>query len=600
MTEAAYFGSVAQKDCFNELDVEKFEVVATLDNRTSDVCQEMDGKVFDMADFQAGVTAPPFHVWCRSCTAPWFPDDDDSMRAARNADGQTYYVPSNMKYPDWKQTFVNGGSKAGLKPVVDVDALRNQLLEKQKEFNQVAAEANVRVQEQTEFLAGWNDPDFKKLHDMSDREFQMWQKVLKDQEDALTAQMDQVYEDYQKFLDRPDRKSPERAAWDQWHDEIVEKYGVRNGVELYNKYDYLQNDRRVVRNEINATHRFSKWKTKFNGKTKEFYEEEIFRLTKEYNSLQTEINDLRKQIEEAVKAQTEAAYSAKTLREIQDEIIKKHDSILKTDVHKKEFSDIIDSMDKERANLYNKMSENFSPHEYYQEKTGWYLPSQKRIQMDLNSYPWDDRLERNLQGAWKTKFHEEMHQLDHILGERKSPFAKLYDEVNGYANKMTAPTTVTGKKMIEAIDEDVLNFINEAVDWDVVVNGASAKHIKSLGRISSDAKDATIRYLQMRYPTKRDKASIDTLTDVIGLTTKGNLHPWSHGFWGHDKTYSKDRGKVGATSEAWANLGCFFLRNDTEILDILTDVMPKTVSTFRSVFDEVLEYAKTNPLSYKP
>ena len=107
MTEAAYFGSVAQKDCFNDLDVEKYEIVATLDNRTSDICQQMDGKVFDMKDFQAGVTAPPFHCWCRSCTVPWFEDNDDGERAARDADGQTYYVPANMKYQDWKDHFVD-------------------------------------------------------------------------------------------------------------------------------------------------------------------------------------------------------------------------------------------------------------------------------------------------------------------------------------------------------------------------------------------------------------------------------------------------------------------------------------------------------------
>jgi SPP1 gp7 family putative phage head morphogenesis protein len=107
MTEAAYFGSVAQKDCFNDLDVEKYEIVATLDNRTSDVCQQMDGKVFDMKDFQAGVTAPPFHVWCRSCTVPWFEDSNDGTRAARGADGKTYQVPANMKYSDWKEYFVD-------------------------------------------------------------------------------------------------------------------------------------------------------------------------------------------------------------------------------------------------------------------------------------------------------------------------------------------------------------------------------------------------------------------------------------------------------------------------------------------------------------
>ena len=107
MTEAAYFGSAAQKDCFNDLDVEFFEIIATLDQKTSDICQDMDGKHFPMSDYEIGTTAPPFHVWCRSCTAPWFEDDDDSMRAARDEDGKTYYVPASMKYKDWKQCFVD-------------------------------------------------------------------------------------------------------------------------------------------------------------------------------------------------------------------------------------------------------------------------------------------------------------------------------------------------------------------------------------------------------------------------------------------------------------------------------------------------------------
>lgn len=61
MTESAAISSTAQKDCLKELEVEQYEILATLDNRTSDICQEMDGKVFDMKDYEVGVTAPPFH-----------------------------------------------------------------------------------------------------------------------------------------------------------------------------------------------------------------------------------------------------------------------------------------------------------------------------------------------------------------------------------------------------------------------------------------------------------------------------------------------------------------------------------------------------------
>lgn len=107
MTEQAYFHSVAQQEAFKELDVEEFEVVATLDNLTSEICQEMDGKHFPMKDYEPGVTAPPFHPWCRSVTVPYFDDDFDvGERAARGEDGKTYYVPADMTYPEWKEAFV--------------------------------------------------------------------------------------------------------------------------------------------------------------------------------------------------------------------------------------------------------------------------------------------------------------------------------------------------------------------------------------------------------------------------------------------------------------------------------------------------------------
>lgn len=105
MTEQSYFSTVAQGDAFRELGVERYEIVATLDDRTSEICQELDGKVFEMKDFEAGVTAPPFHVWCRTVVAPYF-DDDFGKRAARGVDGEVYYVPGNITYKQWKEKHV--------------------------------------------------------------------------------------------------------------------------------------------------------------------------------------------------------------------------------------------------------------------------------------------------------------------------------------------------------------------------------------------------------------------------------------------------------------------------------------------------------------
>jgi len=108
MTESAYIASVAQKNCYSDLNVEQYEIVATLDRKTSEICQQMDGKHFKMSDFQAGVSAPPFHPWCRTTTVPYFDDEwgREGTRAARGEDGKTYQVPADMKYEEWKKKFV--------------------------------------------------------------------------------------------------------------------------------------------------------------------------------------------------------------------------------------------------------------------------------------------------------------------------------------------------------------------------------------------------------------------------------------------------------------------------------------------------------------
>ena len=108
-TEASAIHAKSQQKCYKELGVQEFEFVATLDSRTSEICQAMDGKHFPMAQYEVGVTAPPMHPHCRSCTVPYFEDDiEDSKRAARNDEGDTYLVPADMTYPEWKKTFVDG------------------------------------------------------------------------------------------------------------------------------------------------------------------------------------------------------------------------------------------------------------------------------------------------------------------------------------------------------------------------------------------------------------------------------------------------------------------------------------------------------------
>lgn len=82
--------------------IKKLEYVATLDGRTTAICQGLDGQFFDI-----GVgPRPPLHMNCRSVMAPILKRADDFLddvtdETRSSLDGQ---VPANLSYGDWLKT----------------------------------------------------------------------------------------------------------------------------------------------------------------------------------------------------------------------------------------------------------------------------------------------------------------------------------------------------------------------------------------------------------------------------------------------------------------------------------------------------------------
>lgn len=131
-TETSYFNAQATKEAYKDLNIEKIEILETLDSRTCSVCGGLDGTVIPLSQYEPGVTVPPFHPNCRGTTCPYY-DDMDGERAARNAEGKVYYVPANMNYQAWKAAFVNGGAKTGL-TVATVSAMATAARDYNTEF----------------------------------------------------------------------------------------------------------------------------------------------------------------------------------------------------------------------------------------------------------------------------------------------------------------------------------------------------------------------------------------------------------------------------------------------------------------------------------
>lgn len=113
MTETSAINSKANQDAFEKLGAPMYEINATLDMRTSYICREMDGRKFEMKDYKLGITAPPFHPYCRTTIIPSFNDDiereiDEAVGriARRTRKGKSRRV-GNLTYKEWFEKYVN-------------------------------------------------------------------------------------------------------------------------------------------------------------------------------------------------------------------------------------------------------------------------------------------------------------------------------------------------------------------------------------------------------------------------------------------------------------------------------------------------------------
>ena len=58
-TEHSYVMNEASKYTYEDLNIEKYEFLATLDSRTCSVCGKLDGKVFKLSEAKVGINYPP-------------------------------------------------------------------------------------------------------------------------------------------------------------------------------------------------------------------------------------------------------------------------------------------------------------------------------------------------------------------------------------------------------------------------------------------------------------------------------------------------------------------------------------------------------------
>lgn len=80
-------------------DVYKYRIVATLDTRTTPICQSLDSKVFTYGAPDARI--PPFHYFCRTVIVPELDKEYSWLSEGRTRSSAYGPVDSNITYAEW-------------------------------------------------------------------------------------------------------------------------------------------------------------------------------------------------------------------------------------------------------------------------------------------------------------------------------------------------------------------------------------------------------------------------------------------------------------------------------------------------------------------
>lgn len=103
-TEMSFYMNESIAETYNRVGVEEYMYLATLDNRTSEQCRALDGKIFTLAEKVQGINYPPLHPNCRSTTKAIINGKKPRHRIMKDNNGKNV-IGEFMTYEEWKKKY---------------------------------------------------------------------------------------------------------------------------------------------------------------------------------------------------------------------------------------------------------------------------------------------------------------------------------------------------------------------------------------------------------------------------------------------------------------------------------------------------------------
>ena len=617
-TETKRVTYCAHNDIYEDIGIDELEYRCANggDSRTCDLCRDDNGKHFKRGE----EPTLPRHPNCRCVYIPVVADTfkpgelNDLTGSIRGAENYEKWMQENADKlnPDgslkdgWVRDWENGG-----KLVYKGDPEALKIPEKN---------AKDMIQENVDKIIAENDGkrrDIQMQIDTKNEEYKNIPAKYQAQRDELEAKRAEAEAKMNEAKLKKEALEAEKAAlakqrsalFDEWNDQKIsdEEYEKRKAV--------IRAERRRLDSLISG-------------------------LDYEYASCYTDIEDIKTKIQQIPKLISDDRYKIMAeIRGLDDEIkllysleqdlhldiefvgdsIERYDHIqdfrairenlranttFDFDLYSAELAQMAQRMDSDALTVQRAIAVITKDNQYGNPRAGWYSSFKRRVEMDMSDNTHERALGNGLKGAWQTKYHEEGHQLDHLLSKVEA----VAGDKDGFQRAFTDPHTPTGQRIQAALEDDLLGFVNQAVTYYNGVHGKDAgfkavKAVSSFDRIPREVRYAFDEYYCSITNSGMDRAEacrMGILSDAIGLFTKDKLsrNTLSCGGWGHDSAYNKDRGKAGSASGTWATFCALRTAGSKAEVSRAKELMPKTWGVMDGIFHDIAEYSKNNVISY--
>ncbi len=104
-TETAHIQAMADMQAYKDLGIEQYKYLATLDYATCEMCQPLDGKIFNLSEAREGINYPTIHPRCRCTTTMNM--NFDSRRVRNPITGRNEIIDGSTTYSEWVQSLTS-------------------------------------------------------------------------------------------------------------------------------------------------------------------------------------------------------------------------------------------------------------------------------------------------------------------------------------------------------------------------------------------------------------------------------------------------------------------------------------------------------------